>query len=412
MKRFSLVIVAALVLTATAVAAITTDVSNLGNLANAITTSNNSTNIGRIKTYAQAQAAATQSQEAAIEDLQSRVAALETPPPPATGDTTPPSVPGNLRVTASSDTGITIGWDPATDNTGVTNYRIYRDGTMIGQGAGSSGGFADTWADSGLACGKSYQYAVEAQDAAGNTGPKASISASTAACSPPPPPPATTISGAECSSRAQVAGAVIENVTVNGDCDITAQNVTIRNTILTGAVKFTPSASGGKLLNSSAQGFYIFGADNVTLDDNVLDARGTDNINIIWDEPAGNRPDNFVIRNNHIMNVYSSTDPTSHNEGIYVGYSAGGLIEGNTFTNNGNSAQLFFTNFGNQFNDSSYPRNICVRGNTFQETHGAYFDINFGGNVTTVGPATTQIRIDPNNVMPHGITNPEFIATC
>ena len=79
---------------------------------------------------------------------------------------------------------IGIRWDPATDNTGVVNYRIYRNGSYIGQGPGSSGGLLDQWTDPNRICGTSYQYAVEAQDAAGNTGPRSTITASSAACSP------------------------------------------------------------------------------------------------------------------------------------------------------------------------------------------------------------------------------------
>ena len=118
-------------------------------------------------------------------------------PPPTTGDTTAPTAPQSLSVSSATQSAITIGWGSASDNVGVVNYRVYRDGTKIGEGPGVHGGFTNAWTDSGRACGTSYQYAVEAQDAAGNTGPKATVTASTAACTrtPPPatqtPPPAT-----------------------------------------------------------------------------------------------------------------------------------------------------------------------------------------------------------------------------
>lgn len=228
---------------------------------------------------------------------------------------------------------------------------------------------------------------------------------------PAPPPPPSTISSAECAARASIAGAVIANVTVNGGCSIQAPSVTIQDSTLSDSVEFRPSANGGKLLRSNALGFNLFGADNVLIEDNHFDGRGIDNQNLIWDEPAGNVPERWVIRGNSFTRYYID-DGVTHSEALYVGYSADGLIETNTFVNNGNTAHVFFTNFGNQFNGSSYPRNICVRSNTFGATHGAFFDVNFHPNVSSVGPAVTNIRIDPDNVMPHGVTNPEFIRDC
>ena len=107
--------------------------------------------------------------------------------PPATGDKTAPSAPQSLGVSSATQSAITLSWGSASDNVGVTNYRVYRDGTMIGQGPGSGGGYTNTWTDSSRACGTSYQYAVEAQDAAGNTGPRGTVTAATAACSETPP---------------------------------------------------------------------------------------------------------------------------------------------------------------------------------------------------------------------------------
>ena len=64
--------------------------------------------------------------------------------------------PGNLRAKTTDQTTITIAWDAATDDVGVTNYKIYRNATLIGQGEGSAGGYADEWQDTGLICGTAY----------------------------------------------------------------------------------------------------------------------------------------------------------------------------------------------------------------------------------------------------------------
>lgn len=55
-----------------------------------------------------------------------------TDPYPAS-DTTPPTVPGNLRAANISPVGVTLAWDVATDaDSGVYRHNIYRDGTYIG----------------------------------------------------------------------------------------------------------------------------------------------------------------------------------------------------------------------------------------------------------------------------------------
>jgi hypothetical protein len=48
-------------------------------------------------------------------------------PCPQPLDTTPPSIPTNVRATVLSDTKIHLTWDPSTDNKGVLLYRIYNE---------------------------------------------------------------------------------------------------------------------------------------------------------------------------------------------------------------------------------------------------------------------------------------------
>jgi len=96
----------------------------------------------------------------------------------STGDTIAPTTPANLASTLSGSTaGLT--WSPSTDNTGVTGYRVTRNGTAITQVLNT---FYD---DTNLAPG-TYTYSVAAVDAAGNlSGSSTSVSVTVA------PPPAT-----------------------------------------------------------------------------------------------------------------------------------------------------------------------------------------------------------------------------
>lgn len=87
-----------------------------------------------------------------------------------THDTTPPSVPTGLTGVAhgSSQTRIDLNWTAATDNVGVTGYRIYRGGSQIGTST------LPAYSDLTVVGSTSYTYTVAAQDAAGNvSGPSA-----------------------------------------------------------------------------------------------------------------------------------------------------------------------------------------------------------------------------------------------
>jgi phospholipase C len=79
------------------------------------------------------------------------------------GDTQAPSAPTQLSAAATSSTAVHLTWTAASDNVGVTGYRIYRDGTLI-----KSVGNVTQADDTGLAPSTTYGYQVSAVDAAGN----------------------------------------------------------------------------------------------------------------------------------------------------------------------------------------------------------------------------------------------------
>jgi YVTN family beta-propeller protein len=94
-------------------------------------------------------------------------------------DTTPPATPTGVVATAASSTRINVTWNAATDNVGVTEYRVYRGGIEVGIPAGTA--FNDT----GLSASTGYSYTVAACDAAENCSSQSS-----------PPATATTLSAA------------------------------------------------------------------------------------------------------------------------------------------------------------------------------------------------------------------------
>ena len=96
-----------------------------------------------------------------------------TPVAPVNADLVAPSVPTGLAGTAGTGQA-SLTWNASTDNVGVTGYKVYRGGVLVGTPAGPS--FIET----GLTNGVAYSYTVAAVDAAGNT------SAQTAAVSVTP----------------------------------------------------------------------------------------------------------------------------------------------------------------------------------------------------------------------------------
>jgi Ca2+-binding RTX toxin-like protein len=92
------------------------------------------------------------------------------------GDTTPPTPPSSLTISARTATSLTLDWGAATDNVGVTRYRVYQGATLVAAITGRH------FVRSGLACEHSYTFAVTARDAAGNESSKTKKTASTTSC--------------------------------------------------------------------------------------------------------------------------------------------------------------------------------------------------------------------------------------
>lgn len=157
-------------------------------------------------------------------------------------------------------------------------------------------------------------------------------------------------------------------------------------------------------------------ADDWTLDGNEIDGNAEIDQNFIWDNPSGDGATGWKIINNYIHDFRDPLNPGDHTEGIYLGgYSDNGLIAGNTFENNGNSAHIFVTWFGNCACDGAQPsganpRNICIRDNTFGATAGAFFDINTRDEITSA--TTSGLVYDTDNSYTHGVDQSEFNGDC
>ena len=87
-------------------------------------------------------------------------------------DTQPPTAPGTPMAAPMSGNRIDLSWDPATDDSRVTGYRVER---CQGTGCSNFLQFATpaetSFSNTGLAASTTYRYQVRAVDAAGNLGP-------------------------------------------------------------------------------------------------------------------------------------------------------------------------------------------------------------------------------------------------
>lgn len=77
-------------------------------------------------------------------------------------DTEPPTAPGNPRATGTTASSVSLAWDAATDNVGVTGYDVYNGATLAASVTGTSATVT------GLAADTEYTFTVRARDAAGN----------------------------------------------------------------------------------------------------------------------------------------------------------------------------------------------------------------------------------------------------
>ncbi|MER7817048.1 glycoside hydrolase family 18 chitinase [Streptomyces sp. NPDC096153] len=77
----------------------------------------------------------------------------------------PPSAPGTPSASGVTNTSVTLSWTAATDDKGIKNYDVLRDGSRIATVTGL------TYTNTGLTAGTDYSYTVQARDTADQTGP-------------------------------------------------------------------------------------------------------------------------------------------------------------------------------------------------------------------------------------------------
>lgn len=94
--------------------------------------------------------------DVAIDDVATGRAFLAAP------DVSAPSDPSGLATTAVTPQRVDLSWTASSDDLGVAGYTVYRDGIALATVGGT------TYSDASVTAGTTYDYAVDAEDAAGN----------------------------------------------------------------------------------------------------------------------------------------------------------------------------------------------------------------------------------------------------
>jgi parallel beta-helix repeat protein len=256
-------------------------------------------------------------------------------------DAQAPSVPLNLKATASSPTEIDLSWSASTDNLGVTGYKIYRNNTQIGNIAST------TYTDSVLSPGTSYTYTIVATDAVGNASVASTADTATtlAAATTSTMDAAATSSCAPAPTSSLVVNVKNKGAKGNGSANDTAAiQAAINQVGGTGGTVLIPD--GTYMIQAAPQGLFprsnmtikmtsgaILKAIPTSLDKySILRIENVSNVNVIGGKLQGERKQHQGVSGESGIgaSVYASTNVTIQGvtatdmwgDGFYVGRAA------------------------------------------------------------------------------------------
>ena len=111
-------------------------------------------------------------------------------------DTQDPQPPSNLAASAISGTRIDLSWTAGSDDVGVTNYEIFRGGSML-----TTVGNVTTFSDTTVVNATSYSYEVRAMDAATHRSTFSNTASATTPDTEDPQPPSNLVASAISGTR-------------------------------------------------------------------------------------------------------------------------------------------------------------------------------------------------------------------
>ncbi len=288
-------------------------------------------------------------------------------------DVTPPTAPGNLTATNTTQTTTDLSWDASTDNIGVTGYDILEGTTVIGTVSGT------TFDVTGLTPATSYTFTVIAKDAAGNE--SAPSNAANVTTLLPPDTEAPTV-------PSNLSAANITMFSLDLSWTASTDNV--------GVTGYDVYEGVGLIGSTATTTFSVTGLSPATLYTFTVvakDAAGNESapsapldVTTMSDTIAPSAPTNLIASNTTQTTTDLTWDPSSDNVGV-TGYD---VYEGVTVI--GSTAGTLF-NVTGLSPASSYTFTIVARdaaGNESAPSNAA--------NVSTLDPPDTEAPTTPTNL--------------
>lgn len=223
-------------------------------------------------------------------------------------DVAAPTAPSSLTGAWTGASSVSLGWGAASDEIGVTGYRVSRDGTFLTTVSGSTRAFVDATAPA-----NTMSYSVAARDAAGNVGPPVSVIVGVADTVPPGPPADLAAAPAGPGTAQLTWAPATDNTAVSG-YDISVDGVTVATV---GSLSF--DATG--LLSTRSYSFAVAALDD---SGNVGPSVGTSYV--MPDLVAPSAPRNAVVSVTGKTSVTLTWSAAADDVGV-VGYqvSRGGV---------------------------------------------------------------------------------------
>lgn len=191
-------------------------------------------------------------------------------------DTTAPSAPATVMASAPSPGQVTLTWGASTDDVEVVGYRIYRDGTRIG----NVGSTIRTYSDTTVAANSDYGYTVSAIDAAGNESTRASAS----------PSPIHTPSTSD--SEAPTTPQDLRSITIASNSVVLAWNPSTDNTAVAGYHVYRFGVRVGDATGTTFTDTNLESGTNYTYTVRAYDAAGnvssaSNEVSVLTNKPTG-----------------------------------------------------------------------------------------------------------------------------
>ncbi len=343
-----------------------------------------------------------------------------TPVTPPNEDQAAPTKPAGLSATNVSYDQISLSWSAASDNVGVTGYRVMRDGSEIAIVT------ATNYLDTGLNQNTSYDYSIIAFDAAGNNSPASDVLTVTT----------ETYSSPECEHVGSGAdypvgpGLAYEDLSAI-DWDGVGAGDTIR-------IHYRPTPYGNKIVIRTSgtidQPLRICGVPGSNGERPILDGDGARNdpddaaayttyapmeglaMIMIYNRDYDLKDSNIVIEGLHIRNAKNEFTYTRTN-GTISNYESGAacirvqagdniIIRNNELENCGNG--IFTMSQG--YNEAHLTRDILIEGNYLHGHSEAGSYREHGVYIQAIGATYQFNRFGANALGSQGVTLKERVA--